>query len=174
MKIAVGSMNPVKITAVSNIVARVWPECTVEGVAVPSGVSDMPMSDEETIEGSKNRALAAREALDADFGFGLEGGVHPWAGGLLLMGWVAAVDKNGRFGLGGCGRLPLPKIISDRVLAGEELGDVMDDLLHDHNSKQKEGAVGALTGNLITRVEAFQFGVANALGRFVTEGFYDD
>lgn len=167
MLIAVGSLNPVKITAVTKIARQVWPECVVEGISVPSGVSEMPMRDERCILGAKNRAVAARDALKADFGFGLEGGVHPWAEGLLLVGWVAAVDKNGRFGIGGTGRLPLPRHIGERVAAGEELGLVIDDLWDDHNSKQKGGAVAALTANLMTREDAFTLGAAYALGPFM-------
>lgn len=173
MVLAVGSKNPVKITAVSNIATQIWPDALVEGVVVPSGVSAMPLSDDETIEGARNRALLARETLNADLGFGLEGGVHPFEGGLLLMGWVAVVDGNGRFSLGGCGRLPLPAEMSRRILAGEELGNIIDELTNDENSKQKEGAVGVLTGGILTRVDAFQLGVALALSRFVAGEFYE-
>ena len=167
MLLAVGSLNPVKITAVQKIAVRVWPACDVVGISVPSGVSHMPMSDEECIEGAKNRAVAARDACQAGFGFGLEGGVHPWANGLLLVGWVAAVDVDGRFGIGGSGRLPLPPSIGERIMAGEELGPIMDDLLQEHNVKQKGGAVGALTNHLMSREDAFRLGVAYALGYFV-------
>ena len=48
MKVAVGSTNPVKITAVSQIFRRVWPDAEVMSVSVPSGVTEMPMTDEET------------------------------------------------------------------------------------------------------------------------------
>lgn len=172
MRLAIGSLNPVKLRAVSQITTQIWPTVSVEGVVVPSGVSDMPMSDDETMLGAKNRAAAARAALDADLGFGLEGGVHPWQDGLVLTGWVAVVDRNGVFGIGGCGRLPLPARMSQRVLAGEELGIVIDDLTNDQNSKQKEGAVGVLTDGLLTRADAFKTGVAFALAPFVARNFY--
>ena len=60
-RIAVGSTNPVKIGAVHAVLARIAPEATVEGVAVPSGVRDQPWGDEETIRGALARAHAARE-----------------------------------------------------------------------------------------------------------------
>jgi inosine/xanthosine triphosphatase len=131
------------------------------------------MNDDECILGAKNRALAARDELQADYGFGLEGGVQPWEEGLFLVGWVAVVDQNGRFGIGGSGRLPLPSHIGERVLAGEELGPVMDDILQTHNIKQKGGAVGALTANLKQRQDAFELGVAYALGQFVAVELYE-
>ncbi|MFO7683150.1 MAG: inosine/xanthosine triphosphatase [Chloroflexota bacterium] len=173
MKIAVGSTNPVKIAAVTSIVTLLWPEAEIESVSVPTGVGEMPMSDEETIIGARNRARAARQAIGADLGFGLEGGVHQDPVGLVLQGWVVVTDGNGREGVAGAGRLPLPPSIAERVLAGEELGPVMDDLLGESNVKAKGGAVGALTGGLIPRQQAFALGVAYALAPFIAPEFYD-
>ncbi|MCP4935097.1 MAG: DUF84 family protein, partial [bacterium] len=119
------------------------------------------------------RAIAARKAIDADLGFGLEGGVHPHGSGLILHGWVVIVDRNGSQGIGGAGRLPLPQSIANRVLAGEELGPVMDDILNDHNIRQKGGASGALTNGLAVREDAFALAVAYALAPFVSPTFYD-
>ncbi len=172
MRIAVGSTNPVKVTAVRQTINRIWPEAEIVSVAVPSGVSEMPMSDEETRTGARNRAVAAREALDADFGVGLEGGVQPEPFGLTLHGWVVVVDGNGRTGIGGGGRLPLPEHIAQKVLAGTELGDVMDEVLGDHNTKQKGGAVGALTNGLVLRGETFALAVAYAFAPFVSPDLY--
>lgn len=174
MKIAVGSTNPVKIEAVRTMAQRVWPEAQVLPVAVPSGVSAMPMSDGEALAGARNRARAARLAAEADLGVGLEGGVHPEPFGMVLHGWVVVVDGNGREGIGGAARLPLPHHIAQRVLAGEELGDVMDDILDDHNTKQKGGAVGALTAGLTPRGQAFAQAVAYALSPFIVPELHDN
>ncbi|MFQ5400385.1 MAG: inosine/xanthosine triphosphatase [Anaerolineae bacterium] len=173
MKIAVGSTNPIKVAAVQSTVVRIWPDAQVTPVRVPSGVSDMPGSDRETITGARNRAAAARAQLDADLGIGLEGGVHQSGEGLMLQGWVVVVDGNGREGVGGAARLPLPPVIAERILAGEELGPVMDDLLNDRNVKKKGGAAGALTAGLVPRREAFTIAVAYALAPFVAPGFYE-
>jgi inosine/xanthosine triphosphatase len=172
MKVAVGSTNPVKVTAVRTVVERIWPDADIVSVSVPSGVSAMPMSDEESLAGARNRALAARIQMDAHMGLGLEGGVHQDSFGLVLHGWVVAVDGNGREGIGGGARLPLPDHIARRVLAGEELGPIMDELLNDTNVKQKGGAVGALTAGLVMRQETFAIAVAYALAPFVTPDLY--
>ena len=170
--VAVGSTNPVKVTAVRTIIQRVWPEAQVEGISVPSGVSEMPMSEAEIIKGARNRAQAARERLSADLGVGLEGGLHEESFGWALQGWVAVVDGNGRSHIGSGTRLLLPEGIVQRVLAGEELGFVMDDLLGEENVKQKGGAIGALTAGLIMRQEAFTHSVAYALAPFIAPKFY--
>ncbi len=172
MKIAVGSTNPVKVAAVRKMVQKIWPEAEIIPVEVASGVGEMPQSDEETIEGARNRATTARKITMADMGVGLEGGVHQERQGLFLQGWVVIVDKNGREGIAGAARIPLPPLIANRVLAGEELGPVMDDLLNDSNVKQKGGAVGALTAGLVPRGDAFALAVAYALSPFIVPEFY--
>lgn len=172
MLIAIGSTNPVKIEAVRTVVERVWPDAQLVPVDVPSHVDAMPMSDAECLAGARNRARQARQATSSDLGIGLEGGVNCDPIGLVLSGWVVVVDGDGREGIGGSARLPLPESIAKRVLAGEELGPVMDELLGEINVKQKGGAVGALTGGLVLRAETFAVAVAYALAPFVSPHFY--
>jgi non-canonical (house-cleaning) NTP pyrophosphatase len=85
---------------------------------------------------------------------------------------VVAVDGQGREGVGGGARLPLPSSIARRVLAGAELGPVMDEILGQKNVKQKGGAVGALTAGLVLREDTFALAVAYALAPFVSPRFY--
>lgn len=172
MLVAVGSTNPAKVKAVRKAIVSVWRQADVRGVDVASGVSEMPMSDAECLEGARNRAKAARAALDAEVGVGLEGGVQRDGEMLLLVGWAAVCAADGREGVAGTARLPLPSIIARRVLAGEELGPVMDDLLGEHKSNHRGGAVGALTAGLVLRADAFSMAVSYALAPFVAEAFY--
>jgi inosine/xanthosine triphosphatase len=174
MIIAVGSLNPIKIGAVQSVSEKVWPAAEVVAIDAPSGVSAMPMSDAQCLLGARNRARQARQMASADMGFGLEGGVNLEPAGLMLMGWVAVLDVGGREGIGCTARLPLPEAIASRVLGGEELGPVMDELLGDHNVRQKGGAVGELTAGLVLRQETFAIAVAYALSPFVAPGFYPD
>ena len=174
MIIAVGSTNPAKVGAVRDVVKRVWPEVELCPVAVPAGVRAMPMSDAECLDGARNRALAALKATAADLAVGLEGGVNDEPDGLMLLGWVVVVDGNGREGVGGGARLPLPVHIADRVTAGEELGPIMDEILGQRNVKKKGGAVGALTNGLVLRRETFAVAVAYALAPFVSPQLYQE
>jgi inosine/xanthosine triphosphatase len=171
-RIAVGSRNPVKIKAVSSVVARVWPEAEVVGVKVSSRVRAMPMSEAECIAGARERAAAARELLDADLGLGLEGGVQPLDGHLFLMGWVAVVDRCGRETLGSGARIPLPPRVAAAVEAGQELGPVMDRLTGREKTNRAEGAVGILTRGLVTRQHSFEVSVAYALAPWLNPEWY--
>ncbi len=172
MQIAVGSKNPAKLRAVRNVITRVWPDVIIAGIDVPTGVSDMPMSDAECIDGARNRARAARQIADADIGIGLEGGVNQEPVGMMLLGWVVITHKDGREGIASTARLPLPTTIADRILAGEELGPVMDDILNETKSNHRGGAVGALTAGLVPRGEAFGMAVAYALAPFVSPEYF--
>ncbi len=171
-KIAIGTTNPSKIEAVKMKVDQQWPNCELVPVSVPSGVSDMPMSDAECIEGAKNRAMASLQATGADLGVGLEGGVMFMPEGMMLVGWVAIVDGDGRVGLGSSARIPLPEFIAQRVRDGEELGPVMDTVVNETNTKHRGGASGILSAGLTKRSESFATAVAYALSPFVAPQFY--
>jgi inosine/xanthosine triphosphatase len=173
MQIAIGSQNPVKIAAVETIIRRVWPDAVLTAVSPPTGVSQMPLSDDEMITGARNRAIAARALTTADLGIGLEGGTHPQSFGLVLTGWVVITDGNGREGLGSAGRLLVPSFIAQRILAGEELGPVMDGVMNETHIAQKGGAVGAFTSGLFLRQDAFETAIIYALAPFVTPSLYD-
>lgn len=174
MKVAVGSMNPVKVAAARSVIERVWPGATIASVSVPSGVRAMPMSDAECQEGAKNRATAAQQVAQANLGIGIEGGVHESEGQLWLTAWTVIVDGRGRVGMGSSGRLILPPSIAQRIRSGEELGPVMDQLMEEANIKQRGGAVGALTAGLVLRQEALALGVTYALAPFISPQLYNN
>lgn len=169
---AVGSTNPAKLEAVHRALARLAPGCTVEGVAVPSGVSDQPFGDVETRHGAMRRAQAALRATDADVGFGLEGGVifegdAPW-----LVSWVAALTRDGRAGESSGLRMPLPPSAAERLRGGTELGTIIDDLFSVTASKQHSGAIGLLTEGFVSRTDAFADLVAMACAPLLRPDLY--
>jgi inosine/xanthosine triphosphatase len=165
--VAVGSLNPVKIAAVRAVVQRVWPEAVVTGMAVESGVSHQPLSDDEAIAGATRRAHLALAAASGDLGVGLEGNTVDMTHGMFTTGWAAVVDRTGTLSLGSSGRLPLPDRVAQGVRQGRELGPLMDELVGDTNTKQRQGAVGILTNGLFTRQAALEIAVLYALAPFL-------
>jgi inosine/xanthosine triphosphatase len=173
--VAVGSLNPVKIGATRETLVRLAPQLRVEGVAVPSGVPDQPWGDEETIRGALARAHAARRALDADIGVGIEGGVVEAAsGGVRTNAWAAIVTRDGREGVGGSLSMELPADVALLVREGKELGHAMDAYAGTHNVKQGVGAVGILTNGLVTRQQAYEVLVAYALAPLLSNDLSRD
>ncbi len=171
-RVAVGSANPVKLAAARVVLAWAAPGATVESIAVPSGVPDQPFGDEETIAGARNRARAARAALDADLGVGLEGGVVDAPGGMRSNAWCVVVHRDGREGVGGSLAMPLPDAVARMVRGGVELGHAMDALVAERGTKHGKGAVGILTAGRIDRQGAYEVLVTYALAPFVTPELY--
>ena len=173
MKIAVGSKNPVKIKAVENAFKRFWNDVAVVGLEVNHGTSRQPSSQEEAILGATKRAQLALEQTNSDYGVGLEGNTFDSEHGMFLDGWVVIVNKHVEKGIANSGSLMMPEKIAKEVRKGKEVGPASDAHFGTHNIKQKEGTVGMLTNNAITRTEAFEKGVIYALARFLNPHYYD-
>jgi inosine/xanthosine triphosphatase len=153
MRIAVGSKNPAKINAVKG--TFIDGSFEIVSVDAESGVSEQPMSDEETIKGAVNRAIQAAERAEADIGIGLEGGVQQTQFGLMLCNWGALAVKGMEPIIAGGARIPLPEEIARQLLKGAELGPVMDEYAKKQNVRKNEGAVGIFTNGQINRSEMF-------------------
>jgi len=172
MKIIVGSQNPIKIKAVKNVVRKIWKEAEVLGMKADSRVKEQPTSSEEAIKGAINRAKFCLKETDAEIALGLEAYVCDSEFGMFLSGWVVALDRKGKMGMGNGGSLLLPEKIAQEIKKGKELGPVMDEFIGDHNTKQKQGTVGVLTGNLINRTESFEKSITYSLTKFISPRYY--
>ena len=155
------------------MLGRAFPEAIFQPVNVPSGAPEQPWGDAQTRQGALNRARNALRQTRATLGVGLEGGLLETGEGLMTCAWCAIVDARGKVGYGGGVHLLLPPQISQALRAGGELGPVMDRLVNEPNTKQKQGAVGILTNGLSNRQAAYEQLVAMAAAPFVT-GYYDD
>ncbi|NRB61644.1 MAG: inosine/xanthosine triphosphatase [Saprospiraceae bacterium] len=173
-QIVIGSRNPVKIEAVRQGFSRVFPARTFwfEGVAVPSGVPDQPMNDEDTRRGALNRAIACRQLFPTgNFYVGLEGGVEEKNGDIWAFAWMAIITDQ-KQGEARTSSFKLPPKIAELIRSGMELGDADDQVFGTHNSKQKGGAVGLLTHQLIDRTAYYREAIILALIPFVQPEFY--
>ena len=172
--IAIGSTNPVKIAAARAILAPLAPDASIDGVAVASTVPDQPFGDDETIRGAMARATAARAALGAELGVGIEGGVVAEDdGSMRTCAWAVIVDGTGKAGVGGSLAMPLPSDVARMIRDGMELGHAMDRLVGAHDTKRGAGAVGILTAGLVDRQRAYEVLVSYALAPFLAPEFYD-
>jgi inosine/xanthosine triphosphatase len=171
-KIVVASLNPVKVGAVENAFRAQFPglENEILPVRVDSRVSAQPMSDAETLQGARNRVVAARAAVaEADFWVGLEGGLEDVSGRLFGFAWMAVADRSGRMSEARSATLPLPPAVRELVVEGMELGEANDRVFSTVNSKQGGGAFGLLTGGLYTRKSVYTQTLVLALIPFVHE-----
>jgi len=173
-KVVIASKNPVKIQAVRKGFQQMFPDQEFEftGLSVDSGVSDQPMSDEETLEGAKNRAdNASQQVTYAEFYVGIEGGIDVSGEEMTAFAWIA-IKSNGQYGKSRTGTFTLPKPVVKLIHEGKELGEA-DDIVFDRtNSKQKSGAVGILTGNVIDRTSYYTEAVILAAIPFKNKDIY--
>ncbi|MEC2077415.1 DUF84 family protein [Metabacillus fastidiosus] len=154
MKIAIGTKNPTKVNAVKETFS-IFHDVTFFTLDVSSGVSPQPITDEETIHGAINRANNVLREAVAEIGIGLEGGIVETNIGIFLCNWGALAASNEDVIIAGGSRILLPDEVGRAVLAGRELGDVMDDYTNTHNIRQNEGAIGIFTNGLVNRTEMF-------------------
>lgn len=174
-KIAVGSRNPVKIQSAQAGFELVFPEhqFTVVGLDVASEVSDQPMSSQETLQGAKNRASNLRlVAPEADYFCGIEGGIEIIDETLFANAWIVVMDQAGKTTSGRSGSFALPAKVKRLVESGMELGTANDVVFKETNSKQQGGAVGSLTGGVITRQSLYEHAMALALVAFRQKTLY--
>lgn len=163
--VVIASKNPVKIAAVKSAFESAFTkeEFQFKGVSVPSGVSDQPMSDKETYQGAMNRANNAMHRYkEADYWVGIEGGIQIEHSEMSTYAWVVILSED-LMGKATSGKFFLPPRVAALVNEGMELGDADDVVFGRSNSKQKNGAVGILTGNLIDRTNFYVDAVALAL-----------
>lgn len=168
-KVAVGSLNPAKIESVELAFTALFPniQWQIEGVSVPSSVTDQPMSDKETIRGATNRAKRALKQLKADYGVGLEGGMQKIGKDWYECGWAVIIDSDGTKGCGSSFRLFVPPQIMKHIEEGKELGDAIDIVFHTKNAKHSNGFFGLMTDDQITRPLGYRDGIIAALSRFL-------
>ncbi|SIS52438.1 DUF84 family protein [Salimicrobium flavidum] len=152
MKIYVGSLNPSKLTAVTDA----FPEDTVVEMDVDSKVSSQPFSDEETLEGAIHRARECAMAQKADLGIGLEGGVMEIDDDLYLCNWGALVDQQENIYTAAGARIPLPDEVHEQMNKGLELGEVMEKYTQKNDVRKQEGAIGIFTNGNMNRDKMFE------------------
>ena len=174
MHIIVASKNPVKIGAAEKAFAQLFPNqaLTVTGLSVPSGVSDQPMTEEETKLGAYNRAQNAKMAHpNADYYVGMEGGISQFPEGMAAFAWMCVMAENGN-GYARTASFFLPPAVAELVEQGIELGIADDQVFGQSNSKQQNGAVGLLTHNAIVRESLYTPAVILAMVPFLQADLY--
>lgn len=173
IRILVASQNPVKIEAVKDgLQAFLNDEIEITGVSVPSGVSDQPMSEAETLQGASNRVSKLIDLHPGyDYYVGLEGGVEETASGLMAFAWMV-ISNGERIGKARTASFFLPPKVAELVHSGMELGHADDVVFAKTNSKQQNGAVGLLTNDVITRKSLYLPAVQMAFIPFLNPELY--
>lgn len=168
LAIKVASANPAKIKAVASAFAELFPDQTsdVQGIAVPSGVADQPMSSDETLLGAMNR-VAQLANVEADYRVAIEAGLD----GDFTFAWMV-IEHQGKLGKARSASLMLPPAALAQLKQGKELGDVMDAMFNQDNIKQKGGAIALLTQNKLSRSSVYHQALILAMIPFLNNDLF--
>ena len=200
--IAVGTKRGPKLNAVQEALATFSQSLSpgsgfeILGLEVESGVSHTPASREELMRGARQRAgalirLAHERGESWQYFVGLEGGLDvirepavlidslPSSGFLqvaprrvFLESW-AYVSDGERGYYGRSGGIEIPETLAREVLEnGVELAAAIDRFAGAVGIRDAQGAWGVLSGNFITRQEAFRVAVIAAFAPFYNAKMY--
>jgi len=182
MKLYVGSANPVKLNAAKVAAENQWPDVEIISCEVESGISEQPLTDEETRKGARNRALASLATRDKneDFeeeslGIGLEGGVFTQENNELWSTvWVAVADRDGKIYESNGARFRVPEEIAKAIRSGEEMGPVVSRMFGGRDVRSTNGAIGIITKDFVDRTEEYAAIAKMALGIWYGRSWQDD
>lgn len=175
--ISIGTTNPTKIQAVEEV-ARTSPlfaDLRIKFHAAPSGVSEQPMSVEETIQGAKNRAEKAFN--ECKYSIGLESGLMQAPGtktGMIEFCACAIYDGE-HYSIGiSCGFELPPKILEMIKKDGHDMGEAYFRSGMTQNPKlgSAEGAIGLLSKGRVTRKDYTVQAIEMALLQFENPELY--
>jgi inosine/xanthosine triphosphatase len=173
MIIAVGSKNPTKIRPVRKIFKKYFKDISILSYDVTSGVSEQPLSEDETYKGALNRAKAVlKKAPKAEYGVGIEGGIVKSTFGTNEKSVVVIVDRDGNIGVGISAALFLPKKVTMHIEKGKNLTQAIDSVFGTKDVGKGIGAYGVFTRGVVTRASGMEQAVAFALSRFLHKNLF--
>lgn len=174
--IAIWSKNPVKLNAVRLAFEKLG-KTDIEIISVDEpdmrGINHQPLTKEETLQGATNRANYCFEKHpEIDIAFGIEGGVFfdERKEKCYLFGVCFAKDREGytNFSYTGDALLPLP--VRDRLLAGEELWPIINDIIHTNDIGKRIGTGGVLSNGIMNRTDSFMINTVQTLIHWIHAG----
>lgn len=186
LQILIGSTRPAKVDAARAAVAAIaavderFRSTEITPIDAGNVGPAMPMTERETIEGARMRAISIfnrggrRSHVTTCLAIGVEGGLDPLAcetDRYALKSWAAATDGTS-MGYGSGGSILVPDHVMRAVLAGRELGDVID-AFAGASVRGTRGAWGVLTRDLVGRRESFITAIIASLAPFYNGTVYN-
>ena len=175
-KVLIGSENIVKIESARQSFSKFFNPLDIHKLRVDSGVSAQPIN-EEVFTGAKNRAEHAKrindeQHLNANFFVGIEGGILQMYNRWFQFTVIYILDSQHRNSFSTTGLYELPNWIVEKLLAGIELSDIIDELAKDTNTKEKQSASGFLTNGEVDRLQNYTQAITFALIPFLQDNLY--
>jgi len=169
MKIAIGTQSPPKVDAITEAAKECiyfkWKEIEVIAKKVDSGISDMPISLQENIDGAKNRAHnLIQNKIEADIYVWMEWWTTIiWENSYLF--WVVYIlDKDWKWSLWISPMMQVPNIIHKRIYEKwEELWPVLAEITGVESASKKTGWFWHWSDDMLTRKDQFLLAFTTAI-----------
>jgi inosine/xanthosine triphosphatase len=172
MRIAIGTTRAPKIEGIKAGVAGCPYFAGIEVEYLPhsveSDISAMPITVEEVMLGSENRARNLKKAgIEADYYVGIEGGTTRFGDKAYLFGNVYVMDASGKGSHGFSPMVEVPALVDRKLYEdGLELGPVMSELAGVTEINSQNGSMGAWTEDMFTRADEFSAAFRAAIAPF--------
>lgn len=140
MKIAVGTTSDQKIGYLREVLDDLQIVAELLPIDAPSGVSDQPISSDETKAGSINRAKGAiAKAESADFSIGIEVGYHlDDNGDYEMFCWASISDNDGKITSAQSHKMLLPEFHQNILKTNQYLGDHVERFLSENTDEASQ------------------------------------
>ncbi|MCO5215296.1 MAG: inosine/xanthosine triphosphatase [Thermomicrobiales bacterium] len=174
IRVAIGSCSQYKIDATRDAMRLVLPDEPLDVVSVDaaSGVSAQPMSNEESIQGARNRARVALQATGADIAIGIENGLSEVDDVWFANTWIAAIDAHGGEGLASTIHRPVPPRLMTRIHSGWELSDAVREEIPAEVRERYVGLIGIITNGVLNRHDVLRDGIVVAMSSLLQSDLY--
>lgn len=175
VKVAIGSMNKVKVDAVRNIFTQAFGLVEVVSIEPAEPLERQPM-EERTIQGAVRRAKEAIQKSSADYGVGIEAGLfhNKVLNKYLDIQYCAVVDSSGKMTVGHGPGFEYPPGVIKSVLKGNTVGDTMSMITGIEKIGHKQGSVGYLSDGMIDRTSLTEIAVLMALIPRIRKELYEE
>ena len=157
-KIIICSKNRAKNDAVNSVLKDYFEKYEIKSIDTKSGVSETPSSDEEGIEGCKNRIkYAVNQDVSANLYIGMEGILEKINNHYFLCGWTVIYNKDFDEYYYGCSaRIEVPINVINEFDKNKRLSDIVAKYM---GCAEKEVAIlgtnGMITHGAYTRTDEF-------------------
>ncbi|MEM1873927.1 MAG: inosine/xanthosine triphosphatase [Acidilobaceae archaeon] len=163
-RVAVGSLNPVKLRAVERVLSRYY-DAVVEGVSVETSVGSQPVGSRDVLLGALERALGALSMKRAEWGVGIEAGPIEFytSSGFIEIEVAVIVDRDCRVSVGLSSGFEIDPSIVPAMLLGGELSQLVRVNRGVKDLGESIGYIGYLSSGFVTRQELTEQAVLAAL-----------
>lgn len=173
MKVVMATKNQGKIEGAKRALQRYFDEVDIQGIPVPSEVSEEPVNEEIYI-GAKNRVrnlkkYCKEQGIKADLYVSSESGIYDSLGRWMITN-TAVIEDDGEFeSYGTSPSFPVPERLVKDII-DTDLSQVMNQIFSkDDERHNKGGAIQLLTHNAISRIDLTEMAFIMALTKYINE-----